>query len=43
MVYCYSDFVLQGRRFRVVYKGVLGLGLLMAYLLLRFFLARCEV
>jgi hypothetical protein len=28
----YYEFALQGRRFRVVYKGVLGLGWIMLYL-----------
>jgi hypothetical protein len=32
MVYLYYEFALQGRMFRVVYKGVLGLGLIMVYL-----------
>jgi hypothetical protein len=31
-VYVFYDFALQGRRLRVVYKGVLGLGLIMVYL-----------
>jgi hypothetical protein len=32
VVYVYYDFALQGRRFRVVYKGVLGLGLIIVHL-----------
>jgi hypothetical protein len=28
MVHLYYDFALQGKRFRVVYKGVLGLWLI---------------
>jgi hypothetical protein len=32
MVYVYYEFALQGRRLRVVYTGVLGLGLLVAHL-----------
>jgi hypothetical protein len=31
MVYVYDEFALQARRFRVVYKGVLGLGLITMY------------
>jgi hypothetical protein len=31
-VYLYYDCALQGRRFRVAYKGALGLGLATVYL-----------
>jgi hypothetical protein len=31
MVYLYYEFALQGRRFRVVKKGIFGLGLIMVY------------
>jgi hypothetical protein len=31
MLYCYSEFALQGRMFRVVSQGVLGLGLIMVH------------
>jgi hypothetical protein len=30
-MHLYHDFVLQGRRLGVVYKGVLGLGLMMVH------------
>jgi hypothetical protein len=32
MVHVYSDVALQSRRFRVVEKGVLGLGLILVHL-----------
>jgi hypothetical protein len=31
MVYLYYEFALQGKRFKIIYKGVLGLGLIMMH------------
>jgi hypothetical protein len=39
-VHLYYDVALQGKRFRVVYRGVLGLGLIMGHLYYDFALQR---
>jgi hypothetical protein len=36
MVHLYYDFALQGKRFRVVKNGVLGVGVIMVYVYYEF-------
>jgi hypothetical protein len=36
MVHVHYEFVLQGRRFKAFYKGVLGLGLIVAHVYYEF-------